>query len=78
VISWPLAVVNSFWDVETSGQTTSSHSTGKNTAEIQTANTFLEAGWDFIDETANGMEDIWWILEGQYYPRLWLELIPEN
>ncbi len=30
-------------------------------------------GWDFVDETANGTEDIWWILEGQDYPRLWWE-----
>jgi hypothetical protein len=45
---------------------------------MQTASTFLEAGWDFIDETANGTEDIWWIDEGNDYPRLWWELITEN
>jgi len=44
------------------------------TAEMQTAATFLEAGWDFVDETANGTEDIWWIDEGNDYPRLWWEL----
>ena len=42
-------------------------------AEMQTAKTFLDAGWDFVDGTANGTEDIWWILEGQDYPRLWWE-----
>ena len=63
----------SFWDTETSGQTTSNGGTGKTTAEMQTVSTFLEAGWDFVDETANGTEDIWWILEGQDYPRLWWE-----
>ena len=42
-------------------------------AEMQTASTFLEAGWDFVDETENGTEDIWWILEGRDYPRLWWE-----
>jgi hypothetical protein len=26
-----------------------------------------------VGETANGTEDIWWILEGQDYPRLWWE-----
>ena len=51
---------------------------GKATAETQTTVTFLESGWDLINETANGTEDIWWILEGQGYPRLWWELIPEN
>jgi len=40
---------------------------------MQMANTFLEAGWDFVNETANGIEDIWWIIEGQGYPRLWWE-----
>ena len=75
--SWNL-VGNSFWDIETSGQIASDGGTGKTTAEMQTASTFLEAGWDFTDETANGMEDIWWILEGQDYPRLWWELIPKH
>jgi hypothetical protein len=38
------------------------------------ATTFIAVGWDFIDETDNGTEDIWLILEGQDYPRLWWEL----
>jgi hypothetical protein len=63
-------VTNSFWDIETSGQTSSAGGTGKTTAEMQTASTFLEAGWDFVDETANGTEDIWSICEGTNYPRL--------
>ena len=67
-----------FWDIETSGQVDSDGGAGKTTAEMQTATTFLEAGWDFADETENGTEDIWWILEGQDYPRLWWELNPEN
>jgi len=62
-----------FWDVETSGQTVSAGGTGKTTAEMQTAQTFLDAGWDFIGEVANGTEDIWWIDEGRDYPRLWWE-----
>jgi hypothetical protein len=67
-----------FWDTQTSGQTTSSAGTGKTTAEMQTASTFIEAGWDFVDETENGTEDIWWILEGRDYPRLWWELIEDE
>jgi hypothetical protein len=64
-----------FWDTETSKQTASSGGgTGRTTAEMQTAKTFLEAGWDFVGETANGTEDIWWIDEGKDYPRLWWEL----
>jgi len=61
------------WDIETSGRTTSRGGTGKTTAEMQTAKTFLDAGWDFVGETANGTEDIWWIDEGKDYPRLWWE-----
>ena len=63
-------IISSFWDIEASGQTTSSEGTGKTTVEMQTASTFLDADWDFVDETANGTDDIWWILEGQDYPRL--------
>jgi hypothetical protein len=36
-------VTLSFWDMETSGQTTSKGGTGKTTAEMQVASTFLEA-----------------------------------
>ena len=70
---WPGSVTGSFWDTQTSGQATSRGGTGKTTAEMQMASTFLEAGWDFVGETKNGTEDIWWILEGKDYPRLWWE-----
>jgi len=63
-------VANCFWDIRTSGQAASAGGTGKTTAEMQTAKTFLDAGWDFGGETVNGTEDIWWILEGKDYPRL--------
>jgi hypothetical protein len=67
-------VRDSFWDTQTSGQVTSGGGTGKTTAEMQTENTFTYAGWDFVAESTNGTEDIWWILEGRGYPRLWWEL----
>jgi hypothetical protein len=35
--------------------------------------TFISAGWDFVDETANGWKDIWRIDDGLDYPRLWWE-----
>jgi len=63
-----------FWDVESSLLATSGgKETGLTTAEMQTASTFIEAGWDFVGEGANGTDDIWWILEGVDYPRLWWE-----
>jgi hypothetical protein len=71
-LPWPV-LTNCFWDIETSKRTWSFGGTGKTTAEMQMAATFLNAGWDFVGETANGTEDIWWILEGKDYPRLWWE-----
>ena len=79
-------ITSSFWDIETSSLLNMcgsqgdhangcDNSNGKTTAEMQMVATFLEADWDFVNETANGTEDIWWILEGQDYPRLWWELL---
>jgi hypothetical protein len=65
-------VTNSFWDVETSGQTTSDGGTGLATEQMQTMSTFTDAGWDFVGETVNGIEDIWFIPQ-QDYPHLWWE-----
>jgi len=65
------SVTSCFWDMDASGQTISAGGEGKTTGEMQKAGTFLDAGWDFVDETENGTEDLWWILEGQSYPRLW-------
>jgi len=56
------AIGNSFWDVNTSGWTTSSGGTPKTTAEMKTQTTFTSAGWDFIE--------VWDIGENQTYPFL--------
>jgi hypothetical protein len=64
-----------FWDIEASSQTKSRWGIGKTTTEMQTASTFLEAGWDFVDEMVNGTKNIWWIDEGKDYPRLSWELV---
>ncbi|MGB2808801.1 MAG: GLUG motif-containing protein [Sedimentisphaerales bacterium] len=74
-IVWPsgqTTVFNSFWDIETSGQVTSAGGTGLPTAEMQMMSTFTDSGWDFVGETFNGIEDIWFIPEGDY-PHLWWE-----
>jgi len=70
------SIAASFWDTQTSGQARSAGGTGKTTAEMQTASTFLDAGWDFVGETDNGTADIWWIDEGKDYPRLRWEGLP--
>ncbi len=68
-----------FWDAQKSGQAMSIGGTGKTTAEMQKASTFLNAGWDFAGEMKNGTKDIWWILEGQDYPRLsWERVVFDN
>jgi hypothetical protein len=59
-----------FWDAQTSGQARERGGPGKTTRQMQTAATFLEAGWDFVGETENGTVDLWWIPEGEGYPRL--------
>ncbi|MHC4500563.1 MAG: GLUG motif-containing protein, partial [Planctomycetota bacterium] len=55
-------VTASFWDEQTSGQTTSDGGTRKTTAEMQTQTTFTDAGWDFVH--------IWDVCEGINYPKL--------
>ena len=80
------SISRSFWDIQTSDQTNMcgrqgedatgcDDSFGLSTAEMQDVNTYLNAGRYFADETNNG---IWWIDDGQDYPRLWWEMIPEN
>jgi len=57
--NWGQPVTNCFWDTQTSGQSTSAGGTGKTTAEMKTHATFIDAGWDFMDETTNGSNDYW-------------------
>ncbi|MBN1126386.1 MAG: hypothetical protein JXA82_15380 [Sedimentisphaerales bacterium] len=59
----------SFWDVDISGQLDSAGGTGLTTDQMQQIDTFLEEGWDFTDEIANGTCDYWQISEDEY-PRL--------
>lgn len=68
-------VLGSFWDMLTSGQITGDCGAGRTTEAMQTARTFLDAGWDFVGETVNGSQDVWWIFDGRDYPRLWWERV---
>ncbi|MHC4083611.1 MAG: GLUG motif-containing protein [Planctomycetota bacterium] len=60
-------VINSYWNIETSGQTTSAAGEGKTTAQMMMASTFLNWGV---------CEGIWTIQEGVDYPRLACEEKP--
>ncbi|MHC4060217.1 MAG: GLUG motif-containing protein [Planctomycetota bacterium] len=51
---------DSYWDVQTSGKTSSRGGTGKNTAQMMQQATFVN--WDFVD--------VWDILENETYPFL--------
>jgi hypothetical protein len=67
------AVSNSFWDIVTSGQSTSDGGTGKNTTEMQNITTFSGAAWNIIEVGGPGARNpayIWNIVNGLTYPFL--------
>jgi hypothetical protein len=73
-------VTNCFWDREATGIDTAinyiysgtiENVVGKTTEQMKLSSTFTLAGWDFMDETINGTEDIWRMCtDGINYPRL--------
>jgi len=63
-------MTNCLWDVETSHRTRSAGGAGMTTAQMQDRATFLNAGWDFVDESANGVSEIWQMPDGGGYPVL--------
>jgi len=63
-------IASSFWDVETTEQTHSEGGTGLTTEQMQDRSTYVQADWDFMNETANGIEEIWWMPQDDT-PRLW-------
>lgn len=73
-------VSGNFWNTETSGQLTSVGATGLTKTQMRTISTFTNATWDFQDESANGVEDIWGInaVENSGYPFLSWEGITHN
>jgi len=65
-------VSNSFWDIETSGQSTLDSGTSKTTTEMKSIATFTGALWDII-AVAPGETNpayTWNIVDGQTYPFL--------
>jgi len=61
-------VVNSFWDMGTSGQSNGNGGIDKTTIEMMTKSTFTDAGWDFVS--------IWEINEYVDYPYFQWETRP--
>ena len=71
-------ISNSFWDIETSGMPDPESGyededgmIGLTTDQMQNINTFLDAGWDFTAETANGTDDIWFMPQNGYPLLAW-------
>ena len=64
------SVSASFWDINTSGKTTSAGGEGKTTAEMQDANTYTNAGWDFVTTSTNNTSGHW-VIEQNNYPQLY-------
>lgn len=59
-------IVKCFWDTEASGKTFSDGGTGKTTVQMRDIQTFLTAGWDFVDEPSNGISNFWKLSTNQY------------
>ena len=66
LIGYGGGATHSYWDIETSGQSSSAGGEGKTTAEMKQQATFV--GWDFTN--------IWDIIEGVTYPYLQWEEAP--
>lgn len=66
-------ITSSFWDTQTAEGDQSAGGIGLTTAEMKDPNTYLDAGWDFTCETANGPNDVWTMLDDDY-PHLTWEL----
>jgi hypothetical protein len=68
-----IIVSNSFWDVQTSGRSTSDGGTGKTTAAMKSIATFSGAGWNIIavaNPSTRNPAYIWNIVNGVTYPFL--------
>ena len=63
-------IFGSFWDIETSRISSSQAGTGLTTAPLQDKQTYLQAGWDFVGESENGLAETWLMPEAGGYPVL--------
>ena len=62
-------VENSFWDMETTGQSNSDGGMGKSTKDMMIKRTFIKGGWDF--------DNIWVMIDKNDYPFLRWEMTAE-
>ena len=67
---WRGIISACLWDIETSGQTKGWSGEGRTTAQMMDMQTFLDVGWDFLGERANGVGEHWQMPPGGGYPVL--------
>ncbi len=67
-------IISCFWDTQTSGLLNSAAGIGLTTQQLQQENTFINEGWDFINELSNGGSDDWAMPNGGGYPIHWYTL----
>ena len=67
------SILQSMWDVETSGQLNSAGGVGLTTSEMKNPNPFMDAGWDFVDKS-DGPYGVWAEPAGGGYPILWWQI----
>lgn len=76
--SYPSDVQQSFWDRDATGLSSSAKGMGLTTRQMQNRTTYVDAGWDFADETLNGIDDIWYTDPNvAMYPQLAWETDPK-
>ena len=78
-------VINSFWNIDTSGQETSSGGIGKTNSEMRSISLFTDSDWDFVNIWANntlknkGYPYLSWQVLEEMIPALpYFIVIPEN
>ncbi len=63
-------ITSCFWDTEETGLPSSAGGIGRTTAQMQTQSTFINVGWDFVNEELNGLKQVWYMPTDDY-PRLY-------
>ena len=70
-------ITASFWDIQATGFWFVEGNSDLDSTEIVHKQHFIDVGWDFVGETANGTEEVWDIYEGLERPFLSWEQLPE-
>jgi len=65
------AIHSCIWDVNTSGQGESDGGYGLTSLAMGSKEEYLARGWDFLDESTNGMPEIWrmpeWLVRRDHF-----------